>query len=844
MKPSKIAIFDGILETHVGSSLGRALASRGHTVLNTGKIGHGFKFEEDPVRLKNLEREVDRVLDFDPDYVFVFRPASLPYQLLRRIRSKGSRLIAWFSDDPVLWRLSYGPIVDEYDVILHCGGEKVLGFYENKHGRATGINFPFWTDSQAFPYVYGANDRETDVLFLGNVHDQVRRQRYFDLSSMKPSIRIHGSVGADYYHVGGGYLDSDAEVIDAGSRCAVAVNIPQFFRDHEGLPTWFEGLGDLGFFQYPSRVIQYAAMGIPMVSVVPDSQDLDTFPEIICVDQPSALSSTIERLLRSGDLPLLSAKTRERFEANYSAEARVLALEAVLEDDGWRKRSLADRVRFFADFDGRDFAPLTGGGPHQAPVEQVQVAGGGEFDDKLLEGLKAHLETEFKARSPKNILLVGTGWANAISAIRTAERALDLLGHTVTRVNPFPERAYFSPDPMSQYRGIFDCRRFVDARGLAPDVIMFVGCDYIPDPDGARQLAAEGVKFLNHANDSSDAGYKSLRLSMHMDVTTLLNSTLVQEYKEASIGRIEHCPDLVDRSFVKMLVSIPHQKVQVGVLAERETHIGAYRMLTDDLKSLPRREFVADVNGTQANSLANIARTVRSTVVFALPDSSRKGPLPNRLLGHALIGGGIPVVKRALAPAVNLDQGTECLAVGGPGEIIKKLWRLGTNTEQLQRLRTRAQEVGLTRFAAEERIEDLIQKLFAEPRETASLVLNDDVYQETVATICCAAPERVFVDIEVDHDPAVSSHLYDLRINGRIVYLHDGFWKQANRISLSIPVVHSDEVVLTLCGQTGVRGVRKISSVRDSRFSVLDQMNVSAVSKSPFGSLIESVDIA
>ena len=50
----RIALFDGLLETHVPESLARALTFRGHDVLDTGKVGHGFQFESDPSRLSMI----------------------------------------------------------------------------------------------------------------------------------------------------------------------------------------------------------------------------------------------------------------------------------------------------------------------------------------------------------------------------------------------------------------------------------------------------------------------------------------------------------------------------------------------------------------------------------------------------------------------------------------------------------------------------------------------------------------------------------------------------------------------------------------------------------------------
>ncbi|TFI48698.1 hypothetical protein E4A41_07155, partial [Micrococcus endophyticus] len=172
--------------------------------------------------------------------------------MLQALRATGAALVAWFSDDPVLFEHSYGPVVDLYDLVLHCGGAPVLRFYEERFGRPTGVNLPFWTDHTAFPVVHGARPAETDVLFLGNMVGPVRRWRYDALAAMEHEVTVFGQVGEDPAGLGGGFLDAEHEVVQAGARARVALNIPQVFADHRGQPTWFPGLDALGAFELPS----------------------------------------------------------------------------------------------------------------------------------------------------------------------------------------------------------------------------------------------------------------------------------------------------------------------------------------------------------------------------------------------------------------------------------------------------------------------------------------------------------------------------------------------------------------------------------------------------------------
>jgi hypothetical protein len=349
----RVVIFDGILETHVASSLERSFIKRGHEVFNTGKIGHGFKFPAPGENIAHLEVAVHQTIAFAPDLVFVMRPCSLPPHLIKKIRRANSNtaLAAWFSDDPVLFDLSYAPIVNLYDFIFHCGNQKVLQFYEDMFGRSTGVNLPFWTDHEAFPYIWGAEEPKTDFLFLGNVHDKVRRGRYFELGELKQSVRIHGNVGSDYFGLSGSYLDSDSEVVGSCASAKMALNIPQFFENHRGLDTWFEGLGKLGFFEYPSRVIQYMAMGLPTISVIQGRPQFRSYPEMFVANDINEAGELFEAC--EPNLESISQLVVARFDKHFSADCRVLAIESAIASSDWKDLDASEREIWFTQFDGQ-----------------------------------------------------------------------------------------------------------------------------------------------------------------------------------------------------------------------------------------------------------------------------------------------------------------------------------------------------------------------------------------------------------------------------------------------------------------------------------------------------------
>ncbi|WP_313823356.1 hypothetical protein [Citricoccus sp.] len=394
----RVVLYDGIQETHVASSLDRALRSRGHAVYHTGRFGSGYLFRNTDELLPTIADHLDLITDFGPDLVLVFRPASAPYPVLQALRGTGAVVAAWLSDDPVLFKDSYGPIVDLYDLILHCGNESVLRFYEQRFGRPTGVNFPFWTDHAAFPAVYGRHQPESTVMFLGNMVGPVRRARYEQLAAMGHSVRVYGRMEADPAGLGGGFLDSDAEVAEAGGRARVALNIPQFFSAYRGQPTWFPGLENLSHFDLPSRVVQYAAMGLPVVSVVPGAPPSPAFPEMEVCGSIAEADRWITGMLDSGGLPAVAARTLERFDRSFSATARVLALEALLRDDSWRSLDAAERTVWFLQFDGRT-AP-------DRPIIPVTT----EIRD---------------APGPRNASLAAEGAADVVLAYRRPPRRFD-----------------------------------------------------------------------------------------------------------------------------------------------------------------------------------------------------------------------------------------------------------------------------------------------------------------------------------------------------------------------------------------------------------------------------------
>lgn len=368
----KVVLFDSILERHPVQSLARALRARRHEVRITGLTFTGHATTTDDIKLGVIEHLFAAAMAEEPDLIVSFRPMNLPLALLRKARRRGIRTAIWLSDDPVLYRTDSSRVVDEYDFLLHCGGRRILSFYDRKK-HPKGINFPFWTDNIAFPYCYDPGAADLDFVFLGNVAGAVRQKRYETLAGVPGTLRIFGNVpddpkGLSAGNIAEGYANSLA-VSEALARARCAISIPQFFDTYAGSEYDFPELRDLGFFQFPSRVIQYAASGLPIISVG-DEEVARVFPELILVPDEDALQAAA-RAVHAGeyDLAEISERTRQRFRQSFSATARVLLLEKLVSGEvDPAVLSLDERAEIFGAMSPPDSQEAVQGG-YGAPSE-------------------------------------------------------------------------------------------------------------------------------------------------------------------------------------------------------------------------------------------------------------------------------------------------------------------------------------------------------------------------------------------------------------------------------------------------------------------------------------------
>lgn len=652
----RICIFDGILETHVGSSLERSFRKFGHETLNTGKIGSGFKFPKSYEDISHLEASVQRVVRYKPDVIFVMRPASLPHHLLRKLKRTGATTIAWFSDDPVLFDLSYGPVLTEYDLVLHCGNESVLRFYENFFGYPTGVNFPFWTDHVAFPATWGSREADTDLLFLGNVHDPVRRERYFAFGESELNIRVHGNIGADYFGLSGGYLLTDEEVVNSASTAKLALNVPQFFKDHKGLETWFPGLDDLGYFEYPSRVVQYMAMGIPTISVVPGEDTFHTYPEMGIAQNMQEAYRLAETWLLDGKLERRSLATLDRFEKHFSADARVMAIESLLEDDSWRRLDPRERSAWFEQFDASD-------------------CGSESRTDR--ESVVTPRPNSMKA--PTKIALLTFGAEDEYSVARAAAEVLndsDKFDCEVIRFEVNPR--LLTPDP----QGIVEYALVVGSDLLNrigdPDWLLLVGGGIAITQAGADRLNARGIRTATYCDQSITNWRKMKRLLEGYDGVLTPNFPLFERGRRQGFENLGFVPYFVRPKFIEELGKVERTSKIVRIRQSSKHEEAMSPSIFNDAQFLDQE--IVEYADLETMTVDELAAFLKAQLTFMTFAGSRYEPIIPTMSPYVAVASNLMFSGRPAAANATYPYEELCYSAHDPGELKAKLSRISRSS--------------------------------------------------------------------------------------------------------------------------------------------------------------------
>jgi hypothetical protein len=233
-------------------------------------------------------------------------------------------------DDPVLYGLCYGQIVDAYDLALHCAGSRVLDFYRYR-GHRVGVNFPFWLDPAVWPLRYRPEACDAGPVFYGNLQGPAKRGRYEALCAVADDLSIYGRSTDDPRGVSRGQLHGPAEAVAALPRHRLGLNMPQRFADYAGTAYDFAGLAMLGNFFLPSRVLQYAALGLPTLTLHHGAvAETAHYPPGLHARDPGQARDIAARVRADADyLSSVSRAARAEVERFHDGDARARLLVAL-----------------------------------------------------------------------------------------------------------------------------------------------------------------------------------------------------------------------------------------------------------------------------------------------------------------------------------------------------------------------------------------------------------------------------------------------------------------------------------------------------------------------------------
>lgn len=350
----KIALFDEINETHVCVALEDALRLLGHRVVATGPLWRGHVSARDEADIARIDAAVDDIISEGCHALFNFRASALDAPQVERLRSAGITTAVWLPDDPVLYGLTYRNVVDGYDHVLHCGPGNILQFYEQR-GHQPGFNFPFWVDTARWAVEWHIDRISEGLVFLGNLHGPAKKGRYLQLSEAAGQLFVYGKCAADPAGIVRGELYGVEAMRALLPRFTAGLNIPQNFADYTGTEYDFAGLRGLGGFDLPSRVIQYAAIGLPVISLGSDAGS-EHFVHALQADTIADALAHLRHLRSAPQFATeLSGLARTDVVDNFSAAARARFLVAVLSGDlSARQLDLYEREFAYRTFSGKN----------------------------------------------------------------------------------------------------------------------------------------------------------------------------------------------------------------------------------------------------------------------------------------------------------------------------------------------------------------------------------------------------------------------------------------------------------------------------------------------------------
>ena len=345
----RVAIFGEILERNVVQDLEKALFDQGVTVISTGPVWAGHKLPPLDTPPKEIENAIEKVNAFKPDLIIVMRQSALRPSRIKRLQAPGRKIFVWLPDDPVLYRI-YSQTIDKYDLSLHCGGRKILKFYDTK-GHKAGVRFPFWADEKRLTYIGSRASGPVSAAFYGLLTGRIKSSRTDTLLSFADSfpggITVYGRGDIPNGLIDGGYLDGEPQMREALPNHHVILNLPQHFSAYMGTRWEQTEFKNLGHFEIPSRLIQMAALGLPTLTIASKPSFLGgALPHPHISSYSHRANRLIHKFKNADFREHIGQQLRQTFETSFTARLRALYLLQLYEEPP-RKKSLTERVNGF-----------------------------------------------------------------------------------------------------------------------------------------------------------------------------------------------------------------------------------------------------------------------------------------------------------------------------------------------------------------------------------------------------------------------------------------------------------------------------------------------------------------
>jgi hypothetical protein len=338
-------LYGDVNSRHAVDALIAALERAGQEVAEVPAQSRRLRYEPDPEVEAEARRSIEAELP--ADVLLNLRPEKLSPELVADLGRRGVTTMVWLADDPLLFRVSYRHVAPAYDVTLHSARADVLEFYERKLG-VRGYSFPFWTDEAHFPPGYDPDAADIEVGFLGNCHRKRRQNRYELLASLPWKTRFFGQLPPDTPDDAGihaGYLSIE-EMPAALRRFRVGFSMAQSFAVRDKLH--FRALPQFGEYFFPSRLVLYAAVGIPTVSLTLPGHP-PPFPGVRTATDRDGLVEVIRELIDDREALLAaSAEMSAQFRECLAADTRVAMLLSLAE--GERDHDVSERANLWRAF--------------------------------------------------------------------------------------------------------------------------------------------------------------------------------------------------------------------------------------------------------------------------------------------------------------------------------------------------------------------------------------------------------------------------------------------------------------------------------------------------------------